>query len=89
MLQELKIVIAMKAIITPIIADIKVRINVSVEKRVFTNFFPAPIARIVPISLVLSITLTVIVFIMIMNTTIARIIIKILKTKPIPSTEPE
>ena len=75
--------------ITPAKEDSEVKKKVSLKNRRRTNFRSAPIARIVPISPVRSITETIIVFMMIMKTTIAKIMIRILNTSPIPSTEPE
>ena len=89
MLSELKIAMIMPARIIPPTEESDVRIRVSLINRRRTNFFSAPIARIVPISLVRSITETIIVFIMIMNTTIARIIIRILNIRLIPATDCE
>ena len=65
--QELKIAIAINASIIPMIEEINVRETVSAKKSLRTKPFSAPIARIVPISPVRSITETVIVFMMIMN----------------------
>ena len=88
-LQALKIAITIKAIRIPMTEETKVSITDSAKKSLLTKDFSAPIALIVPISLVLSITEITIVFIMIINTTMARIIISILNTRPIPSTVPE